>query len=308
VVSARLILGTVQWGQRYGITGCGMPDDAELAALLTTARAAGVATLDTARAYGTSEARLGALAAPASFEIQTKLAPDVCPDGADADTVRARTAASLAASRSALGVARLDAVLLHRAAHRRAAGGAAWDLLRLSQRSGRIGRLGVSAARPEEAWAALDDPHVQCIQVATSLLDQRLWRTSFFERAHRAGKQVQVRSVFLQGAAFLSPDALPGALARLCDPLHAIETWSRAHGLTTADAFLLFARAIPGATLVLGFERGAQLAAALATLRLPSLAPAACAELAALVPALGADVLDPSQWGAASACANEAAA
>lgn len=307
-MSARLILGTVQWGQRYGIAGRGMPDDAELAALLATAREAGVAALDTARAYGASETRLGALAAAASFEIQTKLAPDVCPDGADADTVRARTAASLASSRSALGVARLDAVLLHRAAHRRAAGGAAWDLLRLSQRSGRIGRLGISAARPEEAWAALDDPDVQCIQVATSLLDQRLSRTKFFERAQRAGKQVQVRSVFLQGAAFLSPDALPGSLARLRDPLHAIESWSRAHGLTIADAFLLFARAIPGAQLVLGFEREAQLIAALATLRLPPLAPAACAELAALVPEFGAEVLDPSQWEAAGVGAPEAAA
>jgi aryl-alcohol dehydrogenase-like predicted oxidoreductase len=301
VRTQRIILGTVQWGQPYGVAGQGPPDDIELVSLLARARKAGVATLDTARAYGASETRLGALAVGKSFEIQTKLAPDVCPDGADAHAVRARTAASLAASRAALGVARLDAVLLHRAAHRCAAGGAAWDLLRRSRQLGGIGQLGVSIARPEEAWRALADPDVERIQVATSLLDQRLWRSGFFERARRAGKEVQVRSVFLQGVAFLAPGALPDALAPLRDPLAAIERWSRARGMTSADAFLLFAREIPRVPLVLGFERDAQLAAALEAWRRRRLAPSERAELAGLVPELGADVLDPSRWAPVAA-------
>src|SRR5690606_30970516 len=103
-----------------------------------------------------------------------------------------------------------------------------------------IGRLGVSAASPAEAWAALADPEVERVQVATSLLDQRLWRAGFFARARQLRKEVHVRSVFLQGVAFLAPDALPEALAPLRDPLARIHAWAAARGLGPADPFLLF--------------------------------------------------------------------
>jgi aryl-alcohol dehydrogenase-like predicted oxidoreductase len=297
VVSAsRIVLGTVQWGQRYGIAGEGAPDDAELVRLLERAHSVGIAALDTARAYGTSEARIGSLAAPRRFAIQTKLAPDVAPPGATAAVVRDRAVASLAASLTELRTARVDAVLLHRAAHRHAASGAAWEALRGARREGRIARIGLSAAQPEDAWAALADPEVERIQVATSLFDQRLWRAGFFERAHRAGKQVQVRSVFLQGVAFLAPEVLPEHLGPLRDPLHRIAAWANARSLTVADACLLFARAVSGVSLVLGFERSAHLDAALAAWCRPVLSSAEHAELAGLTPELGDDVLDPSHW------------
>lgn len=296
MTAARIVLGTVQWGQRYGIAGAGVPDDAELARILDRAHAAGVAALDTARAYGASETRIGKLAAPQRFAIQTKLGPDVAPSDATAAAVRDRAAASLATSVAELGVVRLDAVLLHRAAHRCAAGGAAWDVLRRARKAGRVARIGLSAARPDEAWAALADPEVERIQVATSLFDQRLWRTGFFERARRAGKHVQVRSVFLQGVAFLAPDALPMHLAPLREPLRRVAAWAHSRSLTVADACLLFAREIPGVALVLGFERAEQLDAALEAWRRPRLAPSERAALAGLVPELPPDVLDPSRW------------
>src|SRR5690606_141424 len=158
VIAARLVLGTAQWGGPYGIANReGPPPAPERARLLARAQAAGVRALDTARAYGASEARLGAALAggAARFAIGTKLAPDACPPGASAAEVCARTERGVAESGAALGVARLDALLLHRAAHRRAAGGAAWARLCAERRAGAIGRLGVSATSPAEAWDAL---------------------------------------------------------------------------------------------------------------------------------------------------------
>src|SRR5690606_18098685 len=112
--------GGVQWGMPYGIANRhGPPDDQELARLVARASAAGVRAVDTARAYGASEARIGALV-PAHWAVGTKLAPDVAPEGASTAELRARAEASLAASRAALRRTRLDAVLLHRAAHRHA--------------------------------------------------------------------------------------------------------------------------------------------------------------------------------------------
>ncbi len=302
-MSGALVLGTAQWGMHYGIANvAGPPERDELKRLLTLARDAGVRALDTARAYGTSERRIGELVAEGSdWEVTTKLAPDVAPDGISASEAEARTLESLASSRRALRRGRLDTVLLHRAAHRHAVGGAVWAILSGQRRSGAIGRLGVSAATPEQAEALLGDPAVEVIQVATSLLDQRLLRSGFFEHARRSGRQVDVRSVFLQGVAHLEPDALPAALSPLREPLRRISRWSRARQLETAEAFLLFARTLPGVRLVLGCERGDQLVANLATWRRRPLDAAEFAELSALVPALDAAVLDPARWPASSA-------
>jgi aryl-alcohol dehydrogenase-like predicted oxidoreductase len=107
---------------------------------------------------------------------------------------------------------------------------------------------------------------------------------------------VQVRSVYLQGVAFLAPDALPEALAPLRAPLLAIERWANARGLSVPEAFLLFALGLPRVSLVVGFEREAQLAAALAAVRRRALGPSERAELASLVPPLDADLLEPSRW------------
>jgi predicted oxidoreductase len=292
---ARIILGGAQWGMPYGIANAsGAPDEGELRALLDLARAAGIGSIDTARAYGASEARIGAAGAVArGFAITTKLAPDVVAPPGDERTLRARTEASVDSSLRALGTARVDALLLHRAAQRRHA--PVWDALRRARDAGRIGRLGVSAANPDEAWAALADPDVEQIQVATSLLDQRLVRAGFFARARALGRRVHVRSVFLQGVAFLSPDALPPRLAPLVAPLARIRTWAAARGLAAHEPFLLYARALD-APLVLGFERSVQLEAALATCRRPGLGERDAGALAALVPPLAADVLDPSRW------------
>jgi aryl-alcohol dehydrogenase-like predicted oxidoreductase len=69
------VLGTAQLGMPYGVANhCGLPSDADAAALLGAALMAGVRAFDTVRAYGASERRLGrALAdAPEVTIITTK--------------------------------------------------------------------------------------------------------------------------------------------------------------------------------------------------------------------------------------------
>ena len=302
---ARLVLGAVQWGGPYGIANrSGPPDDAELTALLAAAAAAGVRAIDTARSYGESEVRIGRLGAPARFAVGTKLAPDLDTGAPSPGEARARAAESLAASRRALGVTRLDTVLLHRAAHRHAAGGAIWELLRAERAAGGIGCLGISAASPEQAEAALADPEVERIQVAASLLDQRLERAGFFARAQAAGKAVDVRSVFLQGVAHLAPAALPPHLAPLAPLLAALEARARDLGLRgLAEACLLYAAALPGVRLVLGFERTDQLTAALASWRRGPLRARRASGADRRVPPLDPALLDPARWPPATRAA-----
>jgi spore coat polysaccharide biosynthesis protein SpsF len=198
---SRLTLGSAQWGMPYGIANRhGQPGDEELGAILARAAAAGITSIDTARAYGKSEARIGdALragdadksdAAAPRWRIITKLAPNVHAEGLDIGEALDRVAESLVESRNALGIDALPTLLLHRFAHRHACGGRLWRTLLAEREAGHIGSLGISAATPEEAWAALEDPDIEVLQVASSLLDLRLYREGFFPRARELGRTI----------------------------------------------------------------------------------------------------------------------
>ncbi|MEM9175856.1 MAG: aldo/keto reductase [Myxococcota bacterium] len=298
----RLALGSAQWGMPYGIANRqGKPEDAALDAMLARARAAGVRAIDTARAYGDSEARIGRALrdAPSSegWRVITKLAPDVHAPGLGIADGLERVSTSLAQSRAALGQDVLPVVLLHRFAHRHACGGKLWRTLLAEREAGRIGQLGVSAATPEEAWAALDDPDVEVLQVASSLLDLRLVRQAFFPRARELGRTVYVRSLFLQGVAHLDPRTLPGFLAPAAEALGQIHDVAARIGVTPRALFLGFAReCLPGAHPVLGCESDAQLAELLEDWSDERIDVAALAALLDALPTLEADVVDPSRW------------
>lgn len=304
---APLALGTVQWGSDYGIANrTGRPDLHAVREMLTQARRAGVLHLDTARAYGDSEAVIGALTqGDPRWQIATKLAPDLQTPDCDAPSALARVGRSLCESRRALRRDRLDVVLLHRAEHRDACGGLLWRRLRRERAQQQIGALGISTRSPDEAFALLDDPEVEVLQVAASLFDQRLARAGFFEQARAKGKRVHVRSVFLQGVAHLAPDALPRHL-RACRPaLLQAARFARQAGLPVRHVFLAYARSLACERVVVGCERPEQLGEILADCRRAAPPANALQSLAASLPEIDPRVLDPSQWAALAASDRE---
>lgn len=301
----RLTLGSAQWGMPYGIANrTGPPGDDELAELLRVARDAGIRAIDTARAYGESEARVGlALADHDDWRVVTKLAPDVDAPGLELSENLGRVAASLAKTREALGVESIPALLLHRFAHRHAFGGKLWRALLAERDAGRIGQLGVSAASPEEAWAGLDDPDVEILQVATSLLDLRLHRQGFFPRAREAGRTVYVRSVYLQGVAHLGSARLPRALADLAGALRTIEGFAGELGVKPRMLYLAFVRELPGVHPVLGCETAGQLEQLLRDWEDETIDGALLTSLLDRLPTAPASLVDPSLWPASEGSA-----
>lgn len=294
---SRLVLGSAQWGQEYGIANRhGPPDEHELGQILATAAAAGIRAIDTARGYGPSEGVVGRLTSgDARWEIVTKLADDLPVDDGSAAEALEAARQSLIASMEALRRDRLAVVLLHRASHRLAHDGAIWRLLRKERERGTIGSIGVSANSPEEAFALLDDPQADAVQVATSLLDQRLLRAGFFERARERSLRVFVRSVFLQGVAHLSPAELPEHLAGLGPPLAAIRDWAVEHDLPPTTPYLQFARRLH-TEVVIGVERHHQLLDNLAAWEAPGVPGDTLRSLADAVPELDRELLTPSLW------------
>jgi aryl-alcohol dehydrogenase-like predicted oxidoreductase len=298
--ASRLALGSAQWGAPYGIAGRGRASSPEeVAAILAAAKAAGIDTIDTARAYGASEEIIGRLAG-SEWRVITKLDPELGAGGEDRRGVEARAARSLELSRDALRRQRLDTVLLHRADHRRLGGGAAWELLRRERDAGRIGRLGLSAVDPDDAHKALDDPEVETIQVAASVLDRRLARDGFFGLARDRGIEVFVRSVFLQGVLSLDPGGLPDALAGLRAPLLHISSWASTRGYTTLQVALAYAAGLPGVTVVVGCETPAQLGEILRMWEPPTPTAEEVSELASELPDPDPDLVTPSRWEASA--------
>jgi spore coat polysaccharide biosynthesis protein SpsF len=299
-----LVLGTAQLGLAYGAANHrGQPDERQARLIVTAAINAGVCWLDTAAAYGTSEARIGAyvpMGSPA--RVVTKLAPlDEMRDETPIAEVLRAVDESVRRSCYRLRTDRLDALLLHRARHLTWREGAIWRRLKMLRDSGAILDLGVSVYTPEEALAALRDSDVRHIQLPFNLLDWR-WREAGVIAALKTRTDVTVhaRSIFLQGLLAANDPAIwphiegvnPQIILKLAGGL--AEEFGRE---SIADLCLAYARGqdfIDG--VVIGLETEEQLDT---NLRLAVKSPLTKAEGAlaeARIPRLPPALLDPAQW------------
>jgi aryl-alcohol dehydrogenase-like predicted oxidoreductase len=301
---AELVLGSVQLGLSYGAANrTGKPSRSEACRLVTRAAEAGIRNFDTARAYGDSEARLGeALRTRKSVRTVTKLSPLTAFDpDAEPSAVRAAVDASIASSLEALGRQHIDCLLLHRAQHMTAFGGAVWERLIERLEDGSVLALGVSVQSPAEAMAALNCSDVSHIQLPFNLLDWR-WRASGAIDHIRARTHVTIhaRSVFLQGVlAAGDPSVWPdiegvdaASMVRLLDGI--ARDYRRE---SVADLCLAYARGqdwIDG--VVVGMETETQLDENIRLFVRPPLAAEDCAAIESRIPPFPEGLLDPAQW------------
>ena len=253
----KLALGTVQFGLDYGaFNAAGRVDERQAGEILDVALAAGIDTLDTARAYGTSEDVLGALNAATRFRIVTKIAAL----GAAGDKRQAVTE-SLATSRASLRTERLDAVLFHSAGDLLGPdAGAAWDAAERVCADGHVGVLGVSVYDADEALAIADRFPIRLVQLPVSIFDQRALASGALDRLKARGIEVHARSVFLQGFALSDPDHLPAGLARFAPTLATFRDFAARNDtspLAAAVGFVLSQSCID--RLVVGVQSGREL-------------------------------------------------
>ena len=280
-----------------------MPNDAAAAALLDVAWRLGIRWLDTARAYGVSEARIGehqsARPVGQRFRIATKLTAEVVPSGPHASGVRRRLIDSWARSRAALACRRLNTLMVHRAPHLQHP--AVRSFLAELRHRGLVARVGVSVRSPGEFKTALADRLVRHVQLPFNLLDDR-WLSPPIQRAlaRRPDIVVHARSAFLQGLLLLNdhgrwpsiPGVDPAALSERLDRL-AAETgrWDR------IDLCLAYVRAqswISG--VVIGAETPAQLTEIVDRFRRPPLDPDQVALVRRHLGGVPPDLLDPAMW------------
>ena len=216
---SKIGLGTAQFGQDYGVANVrGKVSESEVSEILDYARSVGINSLDTAFAYGVSESVIGEYLKrnPGSFKVVSKLP-------AFGQYQPWKVEESLKQSMQRLGTGKLYGYLLHRFSDIIMCAGIWDDMIRLKQ-EGKIEKIGFSLYAPAELVCLLDQGmNFDMVQVPYSVFDRRF--EQYFDILNKKGVEIQVRSVFLQGLAFLDPAHLPVPLrgAQSCfERLHEI--------------------------------------------------------------------------------------
>ncbi len=250
--SRKLGLGTVQFGQAYGVSNTqGQVPVAEVQTILTHAAQAGVSVLDTAAGYGEAERVLGALASENKpFRIVTKTIS--IKNGIDAVMARARQSVQTLERRP------VDLLMVHAAGELVGSDGdRLWNALLALRDEGLFGGIGISAYVADEPAALAVRFRPAAMQVPFSVLDQRLLANGALTRLQELGVEVHARSLFLQGLLFVPSEKLPPKLKHIGPKLDAVRARLGAKPLDMALAFVLERPEIDVA--VVGVTRAAEL-------------------------------------------------
>ncbi|HWQ53058.1 MAG TPA: aldo/keto reductase [Bryobacteraceae bacterium] len=292
-------LGTVELGLDYGIApqaGEGRPDDAEAARLLHRALDLGINLIDTARAYGESERRIGsALKHRRGEYVLASKVPTFRAENLSGNALRARAAASIRESLAALRTDAIDIMMIHAGAGEAIAGGEVSQALDDARRAGLVRFTGASVYGPEDALAAIRCGEFDCLEIAYSLLDRRA-ETAVLAAAAEAGVGIIVRSVLLKGALTHRYKLLPEELS----PVKAtVKAAMAAAGVTVEGLPELAYRYVLGNplthTALVGTRHAGEMEAAVAYASRGPL-PRAVAESLRALPAVEERWLNPGNW------------
>ncbi len=202
----KIILGTVQFGLDYGINNnIGKPAYSEVQAILDYARNSGVIILDTADAYGNAPEIIGKYLGenPDSFLINTKFKKS-----------NKSLQDQLNESISLLKCNSVYTYFFHSFNDFKDYPELLNQLEELKEQR-LIEKTGVSVYDNTEFEQAINCNKIDVIQLPFNLLDNYSQRGQLLRQAKSLGKELQIRSVFLQGLFFKNPKELNGQLKTL---------------------------------------------------------------------------------------------
>ena len=190
----------MQFGLAYGINNSqGKPTTEAAFAILDRAHAAGIELLDSAEGYGDALAVIGQYHAARAhrFAVISKF------------KINAETNLEQAV-RQTITTLQIDALwgyMYHNFDDYLAQPNTLTDLVRLKQQ-GLIARIGASVYGNEQLEIAIENPHIDFIQLPYNLLDNKAQRGELLARAKVKGKIIHIRSVYLQGLFFKNTDEI----------------------------------------------------------------------------------------------------
>ncbi|MDC0863388.1 aldo/keto reductase [Candidatus Pelagibacter sp.] len=207
----KIALGTVQFGQSYGITNkLGKVKKSEVFKIIKFAKKKNIDLLDTAITYGDSEKVLGTVGVT-DFNVVTKL-PD-CP--VNSLNLISWVKNHINKSLKRLGLKNIYGLLIHRSENLRGVSGIKIkDILYQLKSEGLIKKIGVSIYNPDELEELTKKIKLDLVQAPINLIDQRLESSGWLSRLHDEGVEIHSRSTFLQGLLLLSRNNIPNKFER----------------------------------------------------------------------------------------------
>lgn len=298
-----LALGTVELGMDYGIPApgaYGRPGVKEGIRMVHAALDAGINLIDTAQAYGESEAVLGQAMQGRRDQVvlATKVTTQRAGQTLRGDELRRTMQVGLEKSLRALQTDYVDIWQIHNVdGDLLAQADLVREIFDQARQKGQVGWTGGSFYGDSLPRTALRSEIFDVMQVTYSVLDQRL-ADHFLDGAAAHGVGIVVRSVLLKGALTERAGFLPESLEPLKERSRQFRqrVAQSALGLTAAQTALAFALAEPRiGSVLMGIRSQAELTENLAALATPL-----PADLLASLRQLrldDPDLLNPGTWG-----------
>lgn len=195
-------LGTAELGYVYGIGPRDMPDEAEALELLNRAVQLGITFIDTARFYGEAEERIGksGILKNESVIVSTKCGHVLDRGESISDTELARALEQeVNESLRKLGIDTIPLLQVHGGTVERIEDGSIIGAMEKIKAGGKARFIGISTRGEDVPLAAIASGFFDTLQLAHSILDQRMASRVFVE-AQKNNIGIINRSVLLKGA------------------------------------------------------------------------------------------------------------
>lgn len=206
----KIALGTAQFGMDYGINNQrGKIAEKEVFDILYEASRSGIDTLDSAYAYGNSEAVIGNFIRESKKYLKIISKSPKCEIG-EMDNI-------FESSLKQLGINAFYGYLIHSFDHYRKYP-EIWNIIEKLKSNEKIEKIGFSLYFPSELDYILENNlNIDIIQVPYSIFDQRF--AQYFQDLKNKNIEIHVRSVFLQGLVFKNPVELDNYFIKIKDKL-----------------------------------------------------------------------------------------
>lgn len=110
--------------------------------------------------------------------------------------------------------------------------------LKKLKETGAVQKTGVSLYEVDQLARVVDDPDIDIIQIPANLLDLNKTKINLLKKAKANGKEIHVRSVYLQGLFFKDVNSIQGNLIRMRPYLKKIDIISQQHNADKKKAAL----------------------------------------------------------------------
>lgn len=295
---SELGLGTVAIGLPYGIGVKELPSEAETKRILKTAVELGITYIDTARGYGVAEERIGksGIGRLPGVVIGTKCAQFLKQEpNLTGKELEARLRQDIDTSRKNLQQDMLQLVQLHMELPDYTDFRELVEIMQQLKDEGKVAHVGVSTRGEAAPLAALESRFFETMQLAYSILDQRLApRVLPATRENKVG--VICRSVLLQGALSPTVEKLPEQLSPLKENSRRAAAVASELGIDLPTLALRFVISNPAiSTALIGTVTPAHLETAIAALAAGPLPQDILEQLYSLAMA-DPNQVDPGTW------------